>query len=195
MIGLLLSILCFYGYVYASSQILKIPIGQAPFFSISIIGVALFFFAVSNQLETGAFLIFVVGMVCFAGAGVHFFKQKKKIESGWFRHPAFLFALLLVFSFIITLGMTFTTIDDYVYWGIIGKYLHFYNHLPTPDTTIIARHLGYTPGTSLIHYFFYQIMNDYRPAISYFAQNIILLSALFVVIKEEKIKHNILLFI
>ncbi len=102
------------------------------------------------------------------------------------------FLALVIISFLIPLGMQFTVIDDYVYWGIIGKYLFLNHHLPDPDTTIIAKHLAYTPGTSLFHYFFYTLAGKYKPSLSYFAQNILLISALSVVLKKESLKRTLI---
>ena len=82
-------------------------------------------------------------------------------------------------------------VDDYVYWGIMGKYLYINNHLPVSGCPLDTRILAYTPGTSLIHYFFYHLFGKYSVHISYFAQNMILISALFAVVKKENIKKSI----
>ncbi|MDA3788224.1 MAG: hypothetical protein PF503_06980, partial [Desulfobacula sp.] len=116
-------------------------------------------------------------------------------KTGQFPLPAKLFsalAALISISFLVPLGMKFTVIDDYVYWGIIGKYLYLNHHLPDANTAIIARHLAYTPGASIFQYFFYTLAGKYSQTLSYFAQNILLISALFVVLKKESIKKTLI---
>ncbi len=116
--------------------------------------------------------------------------RREKSLTPWFRVSG-IFLILIIISFILTLGMAFTVVDDYVYWGIMGKYLYINNNLPIAGCPLDPRILAYTPGTSLIHYFFLVLTDRYNVHISYFAQNIILISALFVVIDKEKIKTSI----
>lgn len=195
MVGLILSICSFMGFCAAANRWLKIPFEQTPFFAISFLGTVLFCFARFDVLYTGTSFLIWTGVILAAAVVVSCgIKTRPKMRSVLW-HPATLFCGLLVFSFLITLKMRFTVIDDYVYWGIIGKYLGLNHHLPTPDTTILSRHLGYTPGTALIHYFFYRMTGGYDPAISYFGQNVVLLSALFATVRSEKIERSWVLFV
>lgn len=197
MVDILLTILCFAGFVCAANRWLKIDFSYAPIFSASFIGILLFIFAVSNHLKSGTLFLIYTGFVLIAIYAIDY-----TIDAGWNRRtdqsalPVKLFmalVLLIVVSFLVPLGMEFTVIDDYVYWGIVGKYLFLNHHLPDPNTAIIAKHLAYTPGTSVFHYFFYTLTGEYSPSISYFAQNILLISALFVVLKKESIKKTMIL--
>ncbi|MCP3872909.1 MAG: hypothetical protein GY699_07115, partial [Desulfobacteraceae bacterium] len=192
MIDIILTILCVSGFVYASNRWLKIDFSYAPIFSVSLIGILLFVFAVSNHLKAGAQGLmmtgFILSAVCLTDAWYHRNSEQFVLPTNRF----LVFISLIAISFIITIGMKFTIIDDYVYWGIIGKYLFLNHHLPDQNTTVIARHLAYTPGTSLLHYFFYTLTGKYEPAISYFAQNILLISSLFVVMKKETIKRTLI---
>jgi hypothetical protein len=193
MVDIVLTILCLSGFIYASHRWLKIDSSYAPLFSVSLLGILLFIFAVSNQLETGSRVLIYTGYMLSAVCVIDVWKNKSRDQLFIPFKIFMIFVLLVVLSYLITLGMQFTVIDDYVYWGIIGKYLYFNNHLPDANTTIIARHLAYTPGTSLFHYFFYTIDGKYSPAISYFAQNMLLISAIFVVIKKESIQKSLVL--
>lgn len=194
MTGLLLSVCCFSGFVFALGRLLKVRFEYAPFISISLIGIILFFCALFNQLKTGATFLIAAGLILSAGVLFDFIRNKSRGKGEQRHFHSFLFFGIILFSFFITLGMTFTTVDDYVWWGIVAKYLYLFDHLPTADTTIISRHLGYTPGTSLIHYWFFRLMGEYNTSISYFAQNIILISALFVVVKKDNIRQGLFLF-
>ncbi|NOX32638.1 MAG: hypothetical protein GXP56_02715, partial [Deltaproteobacteria bacterium] len=185
MIDIFLTILCFSGFVYASSRWLKIDPSYASLFSISFIGVLLFLFALFNCLQTGTSFLILSGFVlCIFWGAAWLQKKNHKRLIPLFRVLIF-FLILITISFILTVKMTFTIVDDYVYWGIIGKYLYIYNHLPVAGCPLDSRTLAYTPGTSLIHYFFYLMTGKYSVQVSYFAQNIILISALLVFVKEN----------
>lgn len=193
MIDICLSFTWFFGFVYASNRWLKINLAYAPVFSISLIGILLFAFAVSNFLKPGTWFIIYTGIGLSAASGIHAWYNRKADDSKWLALFFLVLFLLFVLSFLLSIGMSFTVDDDYVYWGIIGKYLFLNHHLPDQETTIISRHLSYTPGTSVIHYLFYSLSGKYESDISYFAQNIILSSTLCVVLKKENIKRSIIL--
>ncbi|MBA3011444.1 MAG: hypothetical protein KJ658_03225 [Proteobacteria bacterium] len=188
MIELGLMTACFMGIVGATCRFLKLDFRYAPLFSISLIGILLFGFSLAGFLKTGTFLIAGAGgvfAVYFTAVGV---KNRDTISLT----PGAVFAGLIVLSFFLSLKMTFTVVDDFVFWGIVGKYLVLFDHLPNADTTIIPKHLMYTPGTSLVHYFFHGLTGMYKPSLAYFAQNMILISALFVVIKKPRMERSVI---
>ncbi|MCP4024148.1 MAG: hypothetical protein GY729_20060, partial [Desulfobacteraceae bacterium] len=191
MTGIALSLVCFSGFVFAANHWLKIKFSFAPLFAISFLGVCLFFFAVTNHLEFGTWFLIVSGFLFFIPLLIKVIKKPSFLHEEIFRSPVTVFIFLCLFSYTITLGMSFTVIDDYVYWGIMGKYLFWYNQLPGIETTIIPKHLAYTPGTGLIHYFFYQLFGKYAVSISYFAQNMILVSSVFVLVTKQNIKKSL----
>ncbi|MCP4720935.1 MAG: hypothetical protein GY860_15890, partial [Desulfobacteraceae bacterium] len=196
MLELVIMTSSFLGIVGATCKFLKLDIGYAPLFSISLIGILLFFFALADFLGEGTYLVAGLG----GGFALYFVaKRVKNSERDIFNLSQFLtltpgavFGCLIVFSFFLTLGMHFTVVDDFVFWGIVGKYLVLFDHLPRTDTTIIAKHLMYTPGTSLVHYFFHGLTDTYKPSLAYFAQNMILISALFVVIRKHQMGKSLI---
>jgi len=194
MIGFFLTIVWFFGGVLALNRWLKVEFAFAPLCWISLSGICLFCFALTNTLELGTRFLIGTGIVLFGFSIFDEYNRRLKQKGGF---PYHLIVLLIVFisvSYLLNIGMTFTVDDDYVYWGIIGKYLYVFDHLPDADTTIIRRHLAYTPGTSLFHYMIYQLFDKYNPSISYFSQTLFLVSALFVVFSGETFKRNFLLF-
>ncbi|RLB93166.1 MAG: hypothetical protein DRH26_04560 [Deltaproteobacteria bacterium] len=191
MVNIFLTLLCFSGFVYASIHGLRIKPSNAPLFSISSIGVLLFFFSMLNHLKMGAFFLIFSGFaLSLFWIPVYLQKLREKSLVPFFQVPS-VFLILAIICFILTINMTFTVVDDYVYWGIMGKYLYINNNLPATGCPLDPRILAYTPGTSLIHYFFLVLTGRYNVHISYFAQNIILISALFVVVTKENIKTSI----
>ena len=191
MVDIVLTILCLSGFIYASHRWLKIDFSCAPLFSVSLLGILLFIFAVSNQLETGTRTLIYTGYILSAICGIDVWHSQNTGQSFIPVKLFMLFVSLIVISYLITLGMKFTVIDDYVYWGIMGKYLYINNSLPMIANPLDTRILAYTPGTALIHYFFYVLVGKYSVSISYFAQNIILISSLFIVTKKENIQKSI----
>ncbi|MFH2061256.1 MAG: hypothetical protein ABIJ59_20515 [Pseudomonadota bacterium] len=196
MITTSLTIVWFFGFVYASNRWLKIELCHAPLFSISLVGIILFIFGISNALKSGTHFVLFTGFFLFSIGTTDYWKNRQKQDFSESIRMMWIIAGLILVSFVLTIGMKLKIDDDYVYWGIIGKYLNFYHHLPDQETTIIRQHLAYTPGTSIVHYLVYQLAGQYNPALSYFAQNLFLISALCVVFFRQTIKKGgLLLFL
>ncbi len=193
MVVTLLTLIWLFGLVYAVNRLLKIDPAYAPLFSISLAGILLFVFGILDFLNPGAGLILFSGFILFGIGVVDYWKDPQAIRPLLFDRRLWILGAMIPASYLLTMGMKFTVDDDYVYWGIMGKYLSSFHHLPDSDTTIVSRHLAYTPGTSLIHYLFYQLAGKYSPAISYFAQNIVLISTLFVLSAGQSLKKGLFL--
>jgi hypothetical protein len=190
MFDIFLMLACLAGYVFAAIRWLRIKPSHAPFFAVSCAGVVLYLLAISDLLQTGTSVMILSGVVlCMAGC-VYFFQTRHDRDYSFLLKGAGFFLVLTLAGFILTIGMNFTVVDDYVYWGSLGKYLFLTNHLPGPDCPLDPRTLGYTPGTGLIHYFFYLLSGRYNVHMSYFAQNMLLISAIFVVVNPDQIKKS-----
>lgn len=191
MVDFFLMLLCFSGFVWASIKGLRIKPANAPLFSISSIGVLLFLCSIFNHLQAGAYFLIVSGCVCsLFWIPLCLEKETENSRAPFFRMLS-VFLTLAIVAFVLTHDMAFTVVDDFVYWGIMGKYLFINNHLPIAENPLDPRILAYTPGTSLIHYFFLVLTGKYSVHISYFAQNMMLISAISVVLDKENIKTSI----
>ncbi len=192
MSDILLMLSCLAGYVYAAIRWLGIRPSHAPLSVVSCAGVILYLLAISDLLQTGTSVMILSGVVlCMAGC-VHFFQTRHDRDYSFLLKGTGFFLVLTLAGFVLTIGMSFTVVDDYVYWGSLGKYLFFFNHLPGPDCPLDPRILAYTPGTGLIHYFFYLLTGKYNVHMSYFAQNMLLICAVFVVVNPEEIKKSVI---
>ena len=188
---LVLTLICLSGYMYAANRWLKIDLAHTPLFCLSLIGLLLYFNALAGSLQKGTAILIFTGMVLslfWIPVAIRRWRDKgRRFLSGMF----ILFSVLVGLAFILTWQMKFTVIDDYVYWGIIGKYLYLNNHLPDVGNPLDVRILAYTPGTGLLHYFFYLLVGKYSEHISYFAQSVFLISCLFVVVEKARLRRSI----
>lgn len=193
MVGTVLTCLSFLGFVHAAHSRLRIKLSYSPLFSISFLGVCLYLFATAGYLRVGAQILLAAGAVFFILFLIESWRKKNNTDGMPFDRSMWIFVALLFISFLLAVKMAFTVIDDYVYWGIIGKYLYLHDHLPVSGNPLDKRILAYTPGTALIHYFFYILPGKYSSDTSYFAQNVILSSALFVLTDRVNMKKAIVL--
>ncbi len=191
MMGMGITILCLSGFVLAGVRWLKISAAFSPLVSISFIAVVLYLFALSGQLRAGANMLMISGLLLFAAVSVSALVPPRSFTWNKFFRIAVVFTGLGLIAFFLAWNMAFTVIDDYVYWGIMGKYLFINDHLPVAGNPLDVRILAYTPGAALIHYFFYHLFGRYSTDISYFAQGVVLISALGVLVKEENIKSSV----
>ncbi len=193
MIELPLSIACIGGYAYWVRRWLGFPFRYVPLWVTSFLILALFLCAMANVLREGALFLATLGLG-LSGLGLISLWRERHGHDPFGDESTHQVALLLVgcmVGFYCARNVFFSVIDDYVYWGILGKYLAYFHHLPDMKTTIYPRHLAYTPGAALFHYMGYQFGGRYDVGISYFAQNIVAISALFVMVKKNDIKSSI----
>lgn len=103
------------------------------------------------------------------------------------------YLLLCSLCLVISYGLKFRSIDDYSFWGAISKYLFVFNSLPTNDHYINASFLTYIPGMASFHYLLYTLANQYSQSLGYFAQGLVLISAIMVFFNPDKLRHSLLI--
>lgn len=185
MITVFVTLFCLAGYAISANRFLNLKAAYTPFATLSFVMVALYLFALSGYLDFGAIALLVSGGVLTAFFMPGIYARRNEILE---RYKIFLYALLVLVlaSVVVSIGMAFTVIDDYVYWGIIGKYLFLHDHLPVPGNPLDSKILAYTPGMGLFHYLFFLPARSYGVSLSYFAQNMVLISSLLVVFDSRK---------
>jgi len=185
-----LILLCLTGYIAASHKLLKLPIQFSPFFSLSTISLTLYLCALTGKLQHGTTIVIIFGFLLAGLLSVYSFSTKPLFFQQSLKNTLLILFSLSAIGLFYAWKMKFSVIDDYVYWGIIGKYIHISNQLPDTSTSIMPRHLGYTPGTALFQYLFFRVAGNYSQELSYFAQNTILSSILFVFVRPDKLKES-----
>ncbi len=177
--GLLLSIASIAGYILSAHYWLKIPFRLSPIFTFSSLMIVLFWAALAHLLHPVSIILFAGGCVFCAIMLILKIRGQILISDPFPLDSLFLLAGLTTLAFGCALVGQPSVIDDYAYWAIISKSIATFDALPTVDTSIFARHLTYTPGIALFHYYFFSAFSGFNVSIAYFAQNLFLISLLF----------------
>lgn len=101
------------------------------------------------------------------------------------------YLVLCALGVFISYGLKFRSIDDYSFWGTISKYMFIFNELPLNNDYINASYLTYIPGMASFHYLLYTLANQYSQFLGYFAQGMILISAMMVFFDPKNISRSI----
>ncbi|OCH99001.1 hypothetical protein A8135_09635 [Legionella jamestowniensis] len=112
------------------------------------------------------------------------------------QHKQFIFTtlaylILCGLCFSIAYGLKFRSIDDYSYWGTISKYLFVFHALPDNANYINPSFLTYIPGMASFHYLLYTLAHQYSLLLGYFAQGLILISAMMVFFEPKTLARSI----
>lgn len=103
--------------------------------------------------------------------------------------------LIIGVAYLFSRNQTLSSIDEPIYWAIVGKYLFLFDHLPISDALILPKHLRYLPGLGLLHYHFYQLIGHYDLQLAFFAQGLLLLSVCLLLIRQPKNTVQMSLFL
>jgi hypothetical protein len=75
--------------------------------------------------------------------------------------------------------------DDIMHWGRFTKFIYFTHSLPDQSSLNIV-HLGYPLGSAIFHSFILKYLSGFSEGGTFFAQNILLISPLFIVLDQKK---------
>jgi len=185
------------GYFRLVLNVFHCSANIAPWLAMATLMIMEFFFGLLNQLTLGTQFIIVLGYGLFFMYSISWLTRPKLWRENVMSIPSqpfFWWAVAAWFSLCYVQGLFFTVVDEFSYWGVIGKYIYWQQHLPRSDHILYARHLFYTPGMGLFHNIFYSLFREYTEQISFYSQNLLLLASLLVVIKPEQIKQTVILY-
>jgi len=130
--------------------------------------------------------LFLIGFTSF------YYKKNKSLllQYQWVVLCFLSFSLLF---FLLAYGIKFRSIDDYSFWGLASKYLYSFNSLPQNSDYINANFLTYIPALASFHYLLYSLGQHYSIIFGYFAQDIVLVSAMLTVLNHHKKTRSLLL--
>src|SRR3989338_2432213 len=186
MMNFILCAITLLGFYNAAIIFLRIPSAFSPIFTISCIGLILYFSALAQHLAFTLTVLTYLGLLFFV------ITLCKNI---FFSHDQHAIAdntkyLILIIS-AAALTLTGTHIlrypDETHFWGPLTYFIDQYHQLPTPNTAHFG-FLDYPPGAALFHTFILTAFHADRDAILYFSQVVIIFSCVFVVtaLKEWK---------
>lgn len=182
MFAIFLPFLSIIGFASFFSRCFKLPLAPLLFASTAFIGVLQFLLAMTNYLPQGSLVILIFGTFLFI---YYLFTAKEN----W--HTIGFYLLFACFIILFDFRLQFSSIDDYSFWGVMSKYLFYFNRLPTNSDFISASFLTYTPGMACFHYLFYYATGQYSQFAGFIGQGAILLSALMVLFDPKNLRHSI----
>lgn len=185
-IWLVLSVIATYAWLKSSPQ-------GALFITLCLSCFVLFWGALVNQLLLTSQLLSVIGPVfgCLALANHN---KRSLIQAHLLPYLPW-FGLIMGLACLFSIHQTISSIDEPIYWAIIGKYLFLFDHLPISDGLILPKHLRYLPGLGLLHYHFYQLADQYTLQLAFIVQSMFLLSILLLFIRQPRQQAQIYLFL
>lgn len=138
--------------------------------------------------------------VCLLGGGgflfavflIQYCKKNKALLIHW-KWTLMCFSSLALLFFLIAYGIKFRSIDDYSFWGVVSKYLFVFNSLPQNSDYISGNYLTYTPVLASFHYLLYTLGQHYSVLLGYFAQDVVLISAMITLFNEQNKTRSLLL--
>ena len=191
--GFLLSIASITGYILSAHYWLKIPFRLSPVFTFSSLMIVLFWAALAHLLHPVSILLFTGGCIFCVVMLVLKTQGHRLISDPFPRDSLFLLTGLITLAFGCALVGQPSVIDDYTYWAIISKSIATFDALPIAGTSIFARHLTYTPGLALFHYYFFSAFSSFHISVAYFAQNLFLISLLFALTDKQNKRTSLTL--
>lgn len=176
--GIALALFSLFGYTVAAHRWLKMPFRLSPLFTICVLMLMLFWGALADLVLP----VTAVSISCGCLCGLYMVWVKisghRLVEEPRASDSLLLLSGLTVLAILCALAGRLSVIDDYAYWAIISKSIAFYDALPASDTTIFPRHLTYTPGLALFHYYFFVATSGFSLIVAYVAQNLLLAALL-----------------
>jgi hypothetical protein len=182
MFAIFLPFLSIIGFASFFSRYLTLPLAPLLFASTAFIGVLQFLLAMTNYLSQGSLVILIFGTFLFT---YYLFTAKENWRTIGF------YLLFTCFIILFDFRLQFSSIDDYSFWGVMSKYLFYFNRLPTNSDFISASFLTYTPGMACFHYLFYYATSQYSQFAGFIGQGAILLSALMVLFDPKNLRTSI----
>ena len=178
MLSVLLLVCNLSGYFFFAKRAFQMPAAVTPLFGISFVIIMMFlgFIWQQPQVIYSTLSYFGIGLGIISFIYPTDFDDKREYLIYWG---------LVLLSFCYAYAMTFSAIDSYVYWGLIGKYLYVTDSLPTLQSGFVPRHLSYTPGLGGWQYFIFQVFHSDNVRFAFLAQNLLLLASIFAVATDR----------
>ena len=147
--------------------------------------IILYLFGLFKALDIGVYFILIISLISFLYLIFLLIKKKIKIRD-IFNLSTFIFLIISFLLYILLLNTHYSNWDEFAHWGpnlkAMLEYDTFWSNQEWNGT-----HIAYPPLIGLFEYLVCKINGGFNEGISYFAINIMILSALMIFIKDKKI--------
>jgi len=176
---LFLTTFCLIGYCFAFTRLTRWSIETAPFFVISTLISLLYCFAYFGYLHLGAVILIGLGSGCLLL--IPLFVKRDELYQKYLT-PGFV--ILFLFSALFAAVAYHAHLylwDEFTQWGAHAKYISETHGLWKTNGEVI--HAVYPPGAALFYYLYYPF-SKYTTGAAYFAQQMLILLPLGVMLKD-----------
>lgn len=147
--------------------------------------IILYLFGLFKALDIGVYFILIISLISFLYLIFLLIKKKIKIRD-IFNLPTFIFLIISFLLYILLLNTHYSNWDEFAHWGPNLKAMLEYDTF-WANQEWNGTHIAYPPLIGLFEYLVCKINGGFNEGISYFAINIMILSALMIFIKDKKI--------
>jgi len=177
---LFLTTLCLLGYCFAFTRVTRWPVESTPFFVVSLLISLLYGFAYFGYLHIGAVILLGLG-AGFLLLTPLYIKREERYKK--YLTPGFvvLFLFTAIFAAVASHSHLYLW-DEFTQWAAHAKFIAQTHAFWTANNQVI--HPAYPPGAALFYYLFYPF-DGYRTGGAYFAQQMLLLLPLGVILRNS----------
>ena len=147
--------------------------------------IILYLFGLFKALDIGVYFILIISLISFLYLIFLLIKKKIKIRD-IFNLSTFIFLIISFLLYILLLNTHYSNWDEFAHWGPNLKAMLEYDTF-WANQEWNGTHIAYPPLIGLFEYLVCKINGGFNEGISYFAINIMILSALMIFIKDKKI--------
>lgn len=185
--GLGLVLLSLGGYVLLLGRLTRAPIATLPAVVTSSTILILYAGALAGVLQATAWAVFLIGGAALVAALVPMRCGLAQVRRLVADPGAVVLVLCGLLFWLRMRGAAYHNWDEFSHWGSITKEILRLDGLPGQSSAL--RFLSYPPGAALFHYFFVRFAG-YSEGVTIFAQAILTLSMLAVLLQDLEWRHS-----
>lgn len=170
------------GYQLFFARQFRWPLEITPLFTASLLIALLYLSYFIGWLQVAALGLFGFGIAALGLELGLASKQRRSLVDLF--SPGYVFYLIMLAICWLKVNTAyFHGSDEFSHWGVFSKYLFMTHSFATVDSPLLFK--DYPPAAALFHYFCYQI-TGFKEGVTYFSQDILLLSALTVITRGSQ---------
>ena len=181
---IILTTLCIIGYCFVLTRFTRWAIETTPLFVISALISVMYVFSYFDYLHVGATLLIGLGLGCLLLSPLYI--RSKQLYARYLT-PSFTLLFLFALLFAVVAEQSHLYLwDEFTQWGAHAKFISATERLWMSSTEVV--HPTYPPGAALFYYLFYPF-SHYTEGAAYFAQQLLILLPLGILLKDTGWLH------